>query len=67
MLALDTSVTTDSEWLAATPTSGEAPLAIEVTVDRSGLADGSQVVAEVTTDAAQDYAYTTPEATASQT
>jgi serine protease len=102
-----TSVTTDSEWLAATPTSGEAPLAIEVTVDRSGLADGSymgtvqietdategsasadvsvamtigavatgdagptivrvlsadgsRVVAEVTTDAAQDYAYTTP-------
>ena len=102
-----TSVTTDSDWLTAAPTSGEAPLAIEVTVDRSDLADGSymgtvqietdapggsssanvsvamtvgpvatgdagptivrvlsadgsQVVAEVTTDASQGYAYTTP-------
>ena len=102
-----TSVTTDSPWLTAAPASGEAPLSIEVTVDRSGLADGSymgtvqletdategsssadvsvamtvgdvtlgdagptivrvlsedgsQVVAEVTTDAAQGYAYTTP-------
>jgi serine protease len=102
-----TSVTTDSPWLTAAPASGEAPLSIEVTVDRSGLADGSymgtvqietdategsssadvsvamtvgdvtlgdagptivrvlsadgsQVVAEVMTDAAQGYAYTTP-------
>jgi len=102
-----TSVATDSPWLTAAPTSGEAPLSIDVTVDRSGLADGSymgtvqvetdategpsstsvsvamtvgevdlgdagptivrvlsadgsQVVAEVTTDAAQGYAYTTP-------
>jgi len=36
-----TSVTTDSPWLTATPTSGEAPFSIEVAVDRSGLADGS--------------------------
>ena len=102
-----TSVTTDSPWLTAAPASGEAPLSIQVTVDRSGLADGSymgtvqietdategsssidvsvamtvgdvslgdagptivrvlsadgsQLVAEVTTDAAQGYAYTTP-------
>jgi serine protease len=102
-----TSVTTDSPWLTAAPASGEAPLSIQVTVDRSGLADGSymgtvqietnategssstsvsiamtvgevslgdagptivrvlsadgsQVVAEVMTDAAQGYAYTTP-------
>ncbi len=102
-----TSVTTDSAWLTAAPASGEAPLSIEVTVDRSGLADGSymgtvqietdaaegpssinvsvamtfgevilgdagptivrvltadgsEVVAEVETNAAQNYAYTTP-------
>ena len=102
-----TSVTTDSPWLTATPASGEAPLSIEVAVDRSGLADGSymgtvqietdategssstvvsvamtvgdvslgdagltivrvltadgsEVVAEVETNAAQGYAYTTP-------
>jgi serine protease len=35
-----TSVTTDATWLAATPASGVAPLIIDVTVDRSGLADG---------------------------
>jgi serine protease len=103
-----TSVTTDSPWLTAAPASGEAPLSIQVTVDRSGLADGSymgtvqietdategsspstsvsvamtvgdvslgdagetivrvlsaetfEAVAEVMTDAAQGYMYTTP-------
>ncbi len=102
-----TSITTDSTWLTAAPSSGEAPLSVEVTVDRSGLADGSymgtvqietdaadgpssinvsvamtfgevslgdagptivrvltadgsEVVAEVETDAAQNYGYTTP-------
>ena len=100
------SVTTDKPWLAAAPASGDAPLTVEITVDRSDLDDGSYMgmvqietdategptstdvsvamtvgevnlgdagptivrvltedgseVAEVTTDAAQDYAYTTP-------
>jgi serine protease len=102
-----TSVSTDSPWLTAAPASGEAPLSVEVAVDRSGLADGSymgsvqietdategpsstavsvamtvgdvgmgdagqtivrvltedgsQIVTEVATDAAQGYAYMTP-------
>jgi serine protease len=47
-----TSVTTDAAWLAAAPTSGEAPLVITVTVDRSGLADGSYAgTVEVESDA----------------
>ena len=101
------SATTDTPWLTAAPASGEAPLSIEITVDRSGLADGSyegtvqietdategpssvivsvamtvgdvslgdagqtivrvltadgsQLVTEVVTDAAQGYVYTTP-------
>ena len=101
------SVTTDTPWLKAAPASGEAPLSLEITVDRNGLADGSyegtvqietdategpssiivsvamtvgdvslgdagqtivrvltadgsQVVTEVVTDAAQGYVYTTP-------
>jgi serine protease len=36
-----TSVTSDASWLVAAPTSGEAPLTIDVSVDRSGLVDGS--------------------------
>jgi serine protease len=35
-----TSVTVDAPWLSAAPTSGEAPLTVEVTIDQSGLADG---------------------------
>jgi serine protease len=36
-----TAVTSDQSWLAAAPTSGEAPLTIDVSVDRSGLAEGT--------------------------
>jgi serine protease len=36
-----TSVASDASWLEATPTSGVAPLTIDVSVDRSGLADGT--------------------------
>jgi len=49
-----TSVTTDSPWRTAAPTSGEAPFSIEVTVDRSGLADGSHMgMVQVATDATE--------------
>lgn len=49
-----TSVTTNAAWLAAAPTLGEAPLVIEVSVDRNGLADGSYAGAvQIETDASE--------------
>lgn len=36
-----TSVTVDQPWLSVTPTSGVAPLRLDVAVNRAGLADGT--------------------------
>lgn len=37
-----TEITHDAPWLTVTPTSGTAPLTVNVTVDRAGLADGTE-------------------------
>jgi serine protease len=49
-----TDITDIPPWLALSPTSGTAPLTVEATVDRTGLAEGEhKATIQVTTDATQ--------------
>ena len=52
-----TSVAADAPWLTATPASGTAPLTVNVTVDRTGLPEGTYSAAvQIASDAAQNPA-----------
>ncbi len=47
-----TAITADQPWITVTPTSGTAPLSVQVAVDRSGLAAGTyQGTITITSDA----------------
>jgi len=49
-----TGITDDAPWLTLSPTSGTAPLTVEVTVDRTGLTDGDRTATiQVASDATQ--------------
>jgi len=50
-----TEITDDAPWLTVTPTSGTAPLTVNATVDRTGLADGNYTATiTITSDAPQN-------------
>lgn len=54
-----TEITDDAPWLTVTPTSGTAPLTVNATVDRTGLADGNYTATiTITSDAPQNPAAT---------
>lgn len=56
-----TDVSDDAPWLTVTPASGEAPLTLQVTVDRSGLAPGAYSAAiTIVSDAARNTTATVP-------
>ncbi|MDC4227767.1 MAG: S8 family serine peptidase [Candidatus Manganitrophus sp.] len=49
-----TEITDDAPWLTVSPTSGTAPLTVNATVDRTGLADGNyNATITINTDAGQ--------------
>ena len=49
-----TSITGDASWLTLSPSSGTAPLAVEATVDRTGLSEGERTATiQVTSNATQ--------------